>query len=139
MPLFFLIPNAKCFEYRQTFCMMINRQFLTIVIGFFWQFKLNATTFFLWPDFYHIFTTQLLHIGQFLVEKLLFIFVPKRHFSLQKTWCALFWHIKVFRPKAGGVWCVFLSFSLWKIAFSTTYQENIITTQKLVASQKNFM
>ena len=32
---FFLIPNAKCFEYRQTFCMMINRQFLTIVIGFF--------------------------------------------------------------------------------------------------------
>ena len=44
----------------------------------------NATTFFLWPDFYHIFTTKLLHIGQFLVEKLLFIFVPKRHFSLEK-------------------------------------------------------
>ena len=74
--------------------------------------------------------------------KVAFYFCSKETFYPRKTWCALFWHIKVFRPKAGGVWCVFLSFSLWKIAFLTTYQGNIctiyniITTQKLVASRQ---
>ena len=112
---------------------------------FFWQFKLNATTFFLWPDFCHIFTTQHTAAAYWSISswKVAFYFCSKETFFPRKTLCALFWHIKVFRPKAGGVWCVFLSFSLWKIvAFLTTYQGNIctiyniITTQKLVASHQ---
>ena len=76
-PQFFFIPNAKCFEYRQTFCMMINRQFLTIVIGFFDNSSLMPRPF----SCGLIFATFLLHSCCILVNfqlKSCFLFLFQR-------------------------------------------------------------